>query len=261
MNSVNACTGRLLRRLILLVMVTGMAACSVQQPKLPPGDIAAAQRPVARDTTVALLGGTGFAGSYILREALTRGYPLRVLSRDAEKLAYLDPRVTLVTGDAREPAVLRELLSGADIVISAIGPPRDGGDSRSGLSTAVTRAMTAAMEEAGITRYIVISGAGVVMPGDRRDLSGWWMRQLVRMRYPGILADKQAEYTLLAASGLDWTLVRCPLIEAHDAAGRPEISLRSPGGFYLRAGDLANFVLDEVATPAFRRAGPFLSSP
>lgn len=261
MNNAHTCTGRLLRRLIILLMVTNMAACSVQQSKLPQEDIAAPQRPATRNTTVALLGGTGFAGSYILREALSRGYPLRVLSRNPEKLAYLGPRVNVVAGDAREPEVLRELLTGADVVVSAIGPPREGGDSRSGLNTAVTHAMSAAMEEAGIKRYIVVSGAAVVMPGDRRDLTGWWMRQLVRMRYPGILADRQAEYALLAASALEWTLVRCPLIEADDAAGEPDVSLRSPGGYYLRAGELANFVLDQVENPTFRRAGPFLSSP
>jgi putative NADH-flavin reductase len=261
MRQLHPAINRFCRCLVPLLVVTGLSACSVQQVKLPQKEIEAAQQPADRNTTIALLGGTGFAGGYILREALSRGYPLRVLSRSPEKLAYLGQRVSVITGDARDPEVLRTLLDGADLVISAIGPPRAGGDSRSGLSTTVTGELIRAMGSAGLKRYIVVSGAGVVMPGDRRDFTGWWMRQLVRIRYPGILADKQAEHALLAASGLDWTLVRCPLLEAGDAAGDPDVGLLTPGGFYLRAGDLAEFVLNQVEQPGFLRQGPFLSSP
>ena len=87
----------------------------------------AASEPATRETTIALLGGTGFVGGYLLREALARGYPLRILSRSPGRLEYLGSRVTVIQGDARDPAALRTLLAGADAVISAIGPPRAGG--------------------------------------------------------------------------------------------------------------------------------------
>lgn len=250
-----------LRLLLIMLLTAALGACSVQQPKLPDQDIGAAARPADRPTTIALLGGTGFAGGYILREALARGYSVRVLSRSPDKLAYLGARISVIEGDARDPRALAKLLQSADAVISAIGPPRAGGDSRSGLNSAVTQAMIPAMRAAGLSRYIVISGAGVVLPGDQRDFLGWWMRQLVRLRYPGILEDRQSEYALLARSDLDWTLLRCPLLEAGEARAAPEVSLRTPGGFYLRAGELANFALDQLDERRYSRTGPFLNSP
>lgn len=248
------------QRLFAALLLVFLGACSHQQARLPEEHILAASRPAEKQTTIALLGGTGFVGGYILSEALAQGYPLRVLARSPEKLAYLADRIDIVTGDARDPAVLRALLDGADVVINAIGPPRAAGDSRAGLNTAVSRAMLAAMGEAGLDRYIVVSGAGVAIPGDRRNLRGWWMRQLVRLRYPGILQDRQKEYALLASSGVNWTLLRCPLIEGAVFASSPQVSLATPGGFYLRAGELARFALGQIDNGDYARNGPFLSS-
>ena len=250
-----------LRQLLPLLLVLALGACSVQQTRLTPGSIVDASEPVQRDTTIALLGGTGFVGGYLLREALSRGYPVRLLSRSPDNLAYLGERVTVINGDARDPGALQALLDGAQVVVSALGPPRARGDSRSGLNSAVTAALIPAMQAAGIERYLLISGAAVVMPGDARNLSGWWMRQLVRVRYPGILEDRQREYDLLAVSDLGWTLLRCPLIEGEGYQAPARVTLDTPAGFYLRAGELAQFLLDELETPRFRRQGPFLSSP
>ena len=161
MSSARARTISFTRQLLLLLLLA-LGACSAQQQKLPESAIASASTASAeRETTIALLGGTGFAGGYILREALARGYPVRALSRTTGRLDYLGPRVTEVQGDARDPAALARLLTGADIVVSAIGPPRAGGDSRSGLNSAVTEGLIDAMRAAGLRRYILVSGAAV----------------------------------------------------------------------------------------------------
>ncbi len=86
------------------------------------------------------------------------------------------------------------------------------------------------------------------------------MRQLVRLRYPGILQDRQTEYALLEASALDWTLLRCPLIEGAAFASGPRVNLATPEAFYLRAGELAQFALEQINDAMYSRKGPFLSS-
>lgn len=245
-------------RLGLLLCVALLAACAGPQTRLPGSEIAAASQPVSREQTIALLGGTGMAGSYILREALAAGYSLRVLSRSPEKLAYLGERITIIPGDARDPAVIAELLAGSDVVISAIGP--SGATAAQKLSTTVTGHIVAAMERQGPARYIVVSGGGVVAAGDDRNVTGWLMRQLVRLRYPALLADKQAEYAVLAASDIDWTLVRCPLIESSDYQRAPLASLASPSSFTLRAGELARFIIEQIDEPAYVKRAPFLES-
>jgi len=249
-----------MRALLPLLLALALGACSVQQTRTTPDAVSSASQPVHRESTVALLGATGFVGGYLLQDALSQGYPLRVLSRSPEKLAYLGDRVTVIEGDAADPATLRKLLQGADMVISAIGPPRAQGDSRSGLNSAVTAALLPLMEDIGIDRYLVVSGAAVVMPGDQRDFRGWWMRQLVRLRYPGILEDRQREHKLLLDSGVSWTLLRCPLIESGPIKAPARVSNATPQGFYLRATELARFAMEQLESDTFVRRGPFLSS-
>lgn len=210
--------------------------------------------------TVALLGASGMTGQYLLEEALARGYTVRALARTPAKLDEFRDRITIVEGDARNPAVIEELLRGSDVVISALGPVKADGDAARFISTAATENILAAMESSKISQFIVVSGAAVVMPGDDRNFLGWWMRTLVQLGLRDTLRDKQAEYDLLAASSVDWVLVRCPLIDPEPFLFLPLTSLATPPAFRVRAGELARFMIDQIEARKFIRQGPFIGS-
>ena len=74
---------------------------------------------------VAILGATGRTGRLVVQDLLARGHQARVLVRRAVS-APAD--TCAVVGDARDPAALRSLVDGCDVVISALGPV--GGDRR-----------------------------------------------------------------------------------------------------------------------------------
>jgi hypothetical protein len=74
------------------------------------------------------------------------------------------------------------------------------------------------------------------------------------------LKDKQAEYQLLAASDVSWTLVRCPVISEEPFVAPAIESLASPSAFSLRAGELSRFIVELVGTDGFIRQAPFLNS-
>jgi putative NADH-flavin reductase len=192
--------------------------------------------------------------------ALARGHTVRALARNPAKLSAYGDRVTVIQGDARDPAVIIELLRGSDVVISALGPVRADGDAARFVSTDATDTVLRAMTTTGVSRYLVVSGAAVVMPGDERDLLGWWVRMLVQLGLRDTLRDKQAEYERLAASGVDWTLVRCPLIDPVDFRYAPLASTSTPPAFRLRAGELARFMIGQIDDTGFVRQGPFLGS-
>ena len=199
-------------------------------------------------------------GRYILQRALEEGYPVKVLARTPEKLEGLGDRITVIQGDARDPEALRRLLKGSDIVITALGPVKSDGAAAQMVSTYATGQVINAMRNSGASRYIVVSGAAVVVPGDERNITGWWMRQLVKLRLGQVLKDKQAEYQLLADSEVDWTLVRCPLIDSEPYESAPRISLLTPSSFHVRAGELADFIIREVEVPSYSREAPFIYS-
>ena len=210
--------------------------------------------------TVALLGATGLVGRYLLQEALARGYTVRALARTPAKLDEFRDRITIVQGDARDPVVIEKLLRGSDVVISALGPVKADGDAARFISTTATENIVRAMEGAQVTQFMVVSGAAVVMPGDDRNFPGWWMRTLVQLGLRDTLEDKQAEYELLAASSVDWMLVRCPQIDPEPFLLPPLTSLVTPPTFRVRAGELARFMIDQIDARQFIRQGPFIGS-
>jgi hypothetical protein len=112
----------------------------------------------------------------------------------------------------------------------------------------------------GIERYIVVTGAAVIMPDDERNFTGWLMRQLARLRYPALVTDRQAEYEVLRDSGIEWTLVRCPIIASNGFVQPPRVSFVRPSSFTLRAGELARFIVDLVSRGDYLRQGPALNS-
>lgn len=246
------------RALIAVACAGHLLSCAIRGPEPEPEPYY--PDPAVEQHTVALLGATGMVGGYLLREALARGHQVRALARTPAKLDEFRHRITIVQGDARELAVIRELLRGSDIVISALGPVKADGEASRFISTAVTRNILQVMEEQAMSRYLITSGAGVVLPGDERDLLGWWIRTLARIGLQDALQDKQAEYNLLAESSAHWTLVRCPLIDPQPFEANPRVSLQTPPAFRLRAGELARFMINQIDSPEFIHRGPFLGS-
>ncbi|HEY9118666.1 MAG TPA: NAD(P)H-binding protein, partial [Marinobacter sp.] len=166
-------------KLAVLITVVMLSGCiSVEQPAAPPPGAVSVTK---KDVTVALLGATGTAGGFILD---------RALARTPQKLEAYKDRITIVEGDARDPVALNTLLQGSDVVVSALGPVKADGAGAQMLSTAVTGDIIRLLPRWHIDRYIVVSGAAVVMPGDDRNLTGWLMRQMVLLTLRDTLRDK-----------------------------------------------------------------------
>lgn len=245
----------------VLLTVAGacvMLACTATAPA--PGPTAITEVAVGEHRTVALLGATGMVGGYLLQEALARGYSVRALARTPAKLSEFSDRITIVQGDALDPGAVATLMRGSDVVISALGPVRADGDAARHINTTATGNVLQAMQAEGVSQYLAVSGAAVVMPGDERDLLGWWIRTLAQIGLSDAVQDKQAEYALLVTSSADWMLVRCPLIDAEAYRRAPLVSTQTPPAFRVRAGEVARFMLDQVEARRFVRQGPFLGS-
>lgn len=69
---------------------------------------------------ITVLGGTGYAGSAIAREAASRGHSVTALSRSAPDQAHT--AVTYAQGDVTSESVLHSAVTGSDIVVGALAP-------------------------------------------------------------------------------------------------------------------------------------------
>lgn len=204
---------------------------------------------------ITLFGATGNVGRRVAAEALTRGHQVVGIMRDPETVPT-PAGISLVKGDATDPARIAEVVRGADAVVSCISPrvsPR-GLPAPSLANNA--RALIAGLPRAGVKRVLMVGGAGslevapgqalVDQPGfpeaykaeslDGRDALGVWREQG-------------------SAAGLDWTFL-CPAVEiapgARTGAYRKTLDTvlwDSAGKSFISFEDFAVAVLDELEKP------------
>lgn len=152
---------------------------------------------------IALFGATGGTGTALIEQALTQGHSIAALVRDQAK--YTGPQdVSLVVGDARDPAAISPVLEGADVVISTLGnfnrkPNTEISDA--------TKALIAAMDARGPKRLVVVSTIGV---GDsfKPLRSFMFKRVVIGLAAKEIWKDRERQEDAIRASHLDWTIAR-----------------------------------------------------
>jgi len=208
-----------------------------------------------------VLGATGRIGRLVVEQALAAGHDVAVLVRDPQKLGPIAERVRIVAGSASDPGAVRDAVSGAEAVISALGPDGNTDDQvialRDGMRTVIQT-----MLDAGARRIINLSGAAVDAPGDHKPVVDRLASRIVRLVSGHVVAAKQAEFDELQVSGLEWVAVRPPLVTdgPHTGRYRAGLDVLHPGARISRA-DIADFMLAQASEPTFAQAAPFICYP
>ncbi len=205
---------------------------------------------------IAVIGGTGKAGKYIVQELLNRGYRLKLLLRFPEKFQLNHSSVEPIKGDVRDPFAVVSVMQECDAIVSAIGQPRN----EESIFSQATRNIVEAMGIYNLRRYISLTGLNVDTPSDNKNEKVKMATDWMRANYPKTTADKQVEYEFLTNSDIDWTLVRLPMIELTNARREVKVSLENCPGEVVSATDLAHFVADQLTDNSLHAKAPFLAS-
>lgn len=207
---------------------------------------------------VLIVGPTGRIGSLAVERALAADHDVVALVRDPARMQQQE-RVTRVVGDVRDSARVGEAVEGVDAVIAAVGPRGNTVDEEEALALGM-RNIVAAMEAAAVHRLVALSGAGVDVPADEKPAVDRIVSRIVRRFARHVVGAKQREYEVFAASRLDWTALRPPLVIDGDPRGyRLDLRLR-PGARVTRA-DVAQALVDQLGDTSFVRAAPFVLPP
>lgn len=211
---------------------------------------------------IAVIGGTGKSGAYLVQELLRQGFRLKLLIRDASSrelpLFYNHPAVEILDGNARDYEVVRRLTQGCGAVVSTLGLGIP--NSEPTIFSQSTQNILKAMKEWNIERYIVITGLNVDTPFDRKSAKTQFSTEWMKTNFPISTADKQREYELLRDSRVQWTLVRLPLIELTDSRKEVLISTEDMLGERVSATDLACFLITQLSDRTYWQKAPFIGS-
>jgi uncharacterized protein len=200
---------------------------------------------------VVLFGASGMIGSRVLKELAARGHTVTAVARHPERIGTLDGAKVL-RGDVTDQTSVAAAAKGADAAVSAYNPPPD--DPEAVLP--VTRILVAALNDAGVSRLIVVGGAGSleIGPGlqlvDSPDFPEAWK---------GVALAHRNVLPILRESGLDWTyLSPSALIEPGERTGRfrlgdTRLLSDARGESRISAEDYAVALVDELENPRHLR--------
>ncbi|MGS3151765.1 NAD(P)-dependent oxidoreductase [Aeromonas sanarellii] len=203
---------------------------------------------------IALIGASGFVGSAILQEAVSRGHQVTAIVRDVSKVAA-HPQVRTVAVDAQDSQALAQVLAGHDRVISAYNPGWTVPDIYDQYLKGASAIVAAA--KATSSWLLVVGGAGSleIAPGvqlvDTLEFPAEWKQ--------GALAARDGLRALRRETVLDWRFVSPPVyLEPGEKRGGYRLGADrvlfdgdKPAG--ISVGDLADGVLNEAEQPAHLR--------
>jgi putative NADH-flavin reductase len=202
-----------------------------------------------------LLGASGRIGAHVLRWALDADHQVTALARDPLSLTQA-PGLSVVTGEATDVGAVAEAVTGADAVLSALGPR---GAKTPSLLAGAARATVAAMDKASVTRLICVSAAGAFIQADP-DVGA-----LTKIVLPRLLAAQFADVremeAAVAESDLQWTLVRAARLVNRPQTGRYRVRPDFPpvGGRTIARADVAHFMAAALTEGSWVRARPALA--
>ena len=160
---------------------------------------------------IAVVGGTGFVGRHAVRELTERGWPVRVLARDAKKAssvlpdAEAAPALTIIEGDPFDDAALARLGDtddGLGGLLNCVGLRREvPGNTFARAHVGVVERTLGLLRERGGdgARYLLVSALGV---GPNAET------EYARSKFAG--------ETLVRRSGLGWTIFRPSVVHGPD---------------------------------------------
>jgi putative NADH-flavin reductase len=205
---------------------------------------------------VAVIGGTGKSGKYLVQHLLSQGFHFKMLLRDPEKFSITSPFIEIIQGDVREYETVHRFIQECQAVISTLGQPKG----EPPIFSQATRNVIRAMKECHIQRYILITGLNVDTPFDKKGDKTAFGTEWMKTHYPDTTTDKQTEWSVLSETDIDWTLVRLPLIELTNEPNKAGVSLEDCTGEKITAIDLANFLIGQLSDNRFIKKSPFIAN-
>jgi putative NADH-flavin reductase len=196
---------------------------------------------------ILIIGSTGFVGSKIVIEALSRGHQITAIARNPEKLP-VSPLLNTINVDIFQTETLAQAITGHDAVISAYNPGWGNPDIYN-LFLKGSASIQEAVKKSGVRRLLIIGGAGSLFIGGKQivDLEGFPAEIK-----PGATAAREYLNIIKTEQDLDWTVLSPPgILEAGERTGKFRIGLDEPvrdeqGKNAISIEDLVVALLDEL---------------
>lgn len=211
--------------------------------------------PRGRPRRILIVGATGGTGRQLVVQGLERGYDVTALVRDPSRLQVDHPQLTVVRGDVLDRASVDAAMHGQEAVVSALGHRRFFYPTR--ILSEGTQNILRAMETHGVKRLVCETSLGIGDSAGRMGL--YYTLFTIPVILPFYFWDKTRQERMIAASNVEWVIVRPGVLTNASRSGRYRHG-RHVGGFFwtvrISRADVADFMLDQLVSDACLRAAP-----
>ena len=206
---------------------------------------------------LAIFGATGRTGRPLVEQALEAGHSVVALVRVSEKMSMKNANLTLIQGDSTNAADVERTVQGVDAVLSVLGQSK--GSPRNLLEVSM-RNIVVAMRKYGVRRLVSLTGAGVDAPEDRPRFANHVIKFALKTLSGHILKDAEQHAEIIKNSGLDWVIVRGPMLNEGPQTGKYRVGWVGVNtGPRISRADLANFMLKQVTDDTYLHKLPMVS--
>lgn len=208
--------------------------------------------PVSSPTRILIVGATGGTGRCLVAQALEQGFRVTAFVRDPSKLRLEHQRLTVVQGNVLDAGSIDTAMRGQEAVLSALGHRRYFYPTR--IQSEGTMNTLRAMETHGVRRFVCMTSLGIGNSAGRLGLIYTFF--VIPVILPFYFWDKTRQERAIAASGVDWTIVRPGAL----TNGRKRGSVRQGAGVgnfvwtvSVPRADVAEFMIDQLTSNAYLR--------
>ncbi|MFI1354379.1 NAD(P)-dependent oxidoreductase [Streptomyces sp. NPDC020898] len=210
---------------------------------------------------VTVFGATGGIGRLVVQQLLDDGHQVTALVRTPAKLTLTHSHLTVVTGKLSDRDAVEQAVTGADVVISALGPSLK----RSTTGTQVTdgtRTVVQAMQARKVTRFIGLATPSLADPKDKPHWKHKVLPVAAGLMFPNALAELKGMTEAVTGSSLDYTIARITNPTDKPATGRIRAGFlgHDKVGSAMSRADIAAFLVSQLTDDRYRRAMPAISN-
>jgi putative NADH-flavin reductase len=206
---------------------------------------------------VVVFGASGRTGRQLVEQALEGGHEVTAFVRDSSKLGIEGEGLSVVVGDVMDAARVEEAVAGQDAVLSALGHTKT---SAKDVRAVGTKNIVAAMKKHGVRRLVSLTGAGVRDPRDQPKLIDKAIRFLLKTLQRDVLEDAERHAGIIRESGLEWVIVRGPMLTDGPKTGEYRVGYVGKGsGTKASRADVAGFMLEQLTDDTHLGHAPMIS--
>jgi uncharacterized protein YbjT (DUF2867 family) len=204
---------------------------------------------------VLIVGATGGTGRALVAQALERGYVVTALAREPRALDIKHPRLRVMQGNVLDETSIDAAVRGQDAVLSALGHKRYLGPTR--ILSRGTANLLGAMKRHGVQRFVCETSLGIGNSAGRMGL--YYTFFVIPVVLPFYFWDKTRQERVIAASGLDWVIVRPAALTKDAKRGRYRHGVQIGSFFWthrISRADVADFMLNQVTDNVYLQTAP-----